>query len=101
LKFIKLDRIRWAGHMMRMEQSDPTRKVLCTKPGVTGDRKRGRPKFRWCDELQEGVAWVGCRNWRINVQSREQLGVTAAAAAAAAKEWWWKLIEEVKFDPGI
>jgi hypothetical protein len=24
---------------MRMEESDPTKKVLCTKPGGTGDRK--------------------------------------------------------------
>jgi hypothetical protein len=23
---------RWAGHVMRMEESDPARKVLCTKP---------------------------------------------------------------------
>jgi hypothetical protein len=39
VKFIKLGRPRWAGHMMRMEQSDPARKVICTKPGGTGDKK--------------------------------------------------------------
>jgi len=36
--------------------------------------------LRWCDELEEDVAWVWCRNWRINAQSRAE---------------WRKLIEEV------
>jgi hypothetical protein len=71
---------------MRMDESDPTRKVLCTKPGGIGFRKRGRPKLRWCDESEEDVALVGCRNWRLNAQSREE---------------WQKVTEEVKSDPGM
>jgi hypothetical protein len=35
-----------------MEECDPARKVVCTKPGGTGDRKIGRPKLRWCEELE-------------------------------------------------
>jgi hypothetical protein len=46
VKFIKLGSLRWAGHVMRMKESDPARKVLCTKPGGIGDRKRGRQKLR-------------------------------------------------------
>jgi hypothetical protein len=30
---------------MRMEESDSTRKVLCTKPEGIVDRKRGRPEL--------------------------------------------------------
>ena len=86
MKFIKLGRLRWAGHMIRMEESDPARKVFCIKPGGIRDRKRGRPKLRWCDTLQEDVGQVGCRNWIINAQSREG---------------WQKLIEEVKSHPGM
>jgi hypothetical protein len=71
---------------MRMEESDPARKVLCIKPGEIGGRKRGRPKFRWCDELEEDVARVGCRNRRLNALSREE---------------WRKLTEEVKSHPGM
>jgi hypothetical protein len=55
-----------------MEESDPARKVLCTTPGGIGGRKRGRPKLRWWDELEEDITWVGCRNWRINVQARQE-----------------------------
>jgi hypothetical protein len=58
------------------------KKVLHTEPGENGYRKIGKPKLRWCDNLEEDVTGVGCRNWRINVQSRAE---------------WWKLIEEVKF----
>jgi hypothetical protein len=29
-------------------------------------------KLRWCDEAEEDVALVGCRNWRINAQSRTE-----------------------------
>jgi hypothetical protein len=71
LYFAFTDDSYWAGHVMRMDESYPVSKVLCTEPGEIGDRKRGRPKVRWCDELEEDVVRVGCRNWRINTQSRE------------------------------
>jgi hypothetical protein len=86
VKFIKPRTLRWAGHVMRTDESDPARKVDCTEPGGTGDRKRDRAKLRWCDESDEDVAQVGCRNWRLNAQSRQE---------------WRKLIEGVKFHPGM
>ena len=46
MKFIKLVRLRWAGHVMRLEEGDPAKKVLCPKPGGTGDRRLGRTKLR-------------------------------------------------------
>ena len=85
VKFIECSRLRWAGHVMRVEESDPARKVLCSKPGGIGDRKRGRPKLRWRDELED-VARVECRNWKLNAQSREE---------------WRKLIEVVKSHTGM
>jgi hypothetical protein len=51
--------------------------VLYTKPRGNGDRRKGRPKLRWCNELEEDITDVGCRNWRINIQSRQgQLKLT-------------------------
>jgi len=86
VKFVKLARLRWVLDVMRMENIYLAKKVLCTKPGENGDRRRGRPKLRWCDELEENFAQVGCRNWRTNAQSREK---------------WQKLMEEVKSHPGM
>jgi hypothetical protein len=57
-----------------MEESDPAKKVLCTKPAGSEDRRRGRPKLRRCDELEEEVARVGCKNWRINAVKRGVAG---------------------------
>jgi len=84
VKFFELGRFRWAGHVMKMEESDSAKRVPCTKAEVNGERKRGRPKLRWCDKLEKEVTQVGCRNWRINEQSRQK---------------WWKLTEEVKSHP--
>jgi hypothetical protein len=83
VEFIKLSRLRWAGHVMRMDESGPARKVLCTKPGGIGDSKNGRPKLRWCDELDEYVVRFRCRNWRLNALSREE----------------WRKLTEVKSHP--
>jgi hypothetical protein len=47
--------------MMMMDESDAANSPL-TKLGGIGDRKRGRPKFRWCDKLKEDVTHFGCRN---------------------------------------
>ena len=66
VKFVKLGRLRWAGHVRRMEVSDPAEKVLCTKPGGMEREEEVIAKLRWCDGSEEDVAWVGCRNWRTN-----------------------------------
>jgi len=58
MKFIKVGRLRWAGHLMRKEESDSAKKILCTLLYL-------RPQLRWCSELTEDIAWVGCRYWRI------------------------------------
>jgi hypothetical protein len=86
VKFIKLGRLRWAEYVMRTEESDSEKEVLCTKPQGSGERQRGRPKLSWCDKLDEEIAQVGCRNWRINAQSRQV---------------WQKLTEVVTPHPGI
>jgi hypothetical protein len=57
---------------MRMEESDPAEKILCTKPGGSEGKRRGRWKLRWYNQLEQDVARVGCRTWRINAQSREE-----------------------------
>ena len=39
VKCIKLGKLTWAGHVFRMEESDPAKKVFCAKPGGKGDRR--------------------------------------------------------------
>ena len=42
VRFIKAQRIKWLGHIQRMDQARPTRKLLDWKP--IGTRPLGRPR---------------------------------------------------------
>ena len=53
-------RLKWYGHVMRMEEDHVVRRVM-TK-AIPGKRKRGRPKTRWKECVQEGHA--DCRTER-------------------------------------
>jgi len=47
IKFIKSQRLRWAAHVMRMENKRTTRKITEWTPYKT--RPVGRPRLRWMD----------------------------------------------------
>ena len=55
---IKITRLRWAGHVMRMQDNLPSKKITLDNPG--GRRRAGRPNLRWID----GVTKLGVRNRR-------------------------------------
>jgi hypothetical protein len=48
--YIKINRLRWAGHVIRLEEQNPARRVLVAV--VEGRRQRGRPKLRWEDGVK-------------------------------------------------
>jgi hypothetical protein len=66
---VKSARLRWAGHVARMDDNEPPRKVLLGNPG--GQRRWGRPKLRWEDGVEEDVRKLGCRNWRMAARNRD------------------------------
>ena len=45
INFIKINRLRWAGHVVRMDDKEITKRILNSYPG--GQRGRGRLKPRW------------------------------------------------------
>ena len=47
---IKPRRLRWAGHITRMEEGRSVFKILKGKP--TGKRPLGRPRHRWKDSIR-------------------------------------------------
>ena len=47
---IKSRRLRWAGHVARMEEGSSAFKILTRKP--TGKRPLGRPRRRWEDNIR-------------------------------------------------
>ena len=50
VRVIKSRRLRWAGHVARMEEGSGALKILTGKP--TGKRPLGRPRSRWEDNIR-------------------------------------------------
>jgi hypothetical protein len=68
VKIIKSSSLRWAGHVVRMDNNELAKKVLWTNPG--GQRGRGRSKSKWIERVEEDARKLGWRNWRADVQDR-------------------------------
>jgi transcription termination factor 2 len=84
IRIIKSRRMRWAGHVARMEKRNVYR-LLVGKP--EGKRPLGRPRRRWRDNIKldllaiglGGVDWIGLAQdryrWRALVNSVMNLRV--------------------------
>ena len=58
VRVIKSRRMRWAGHVARMEEERGAYRVLVGKP--EGKRPLGRPRRRWVDYIRMDLQEVGC-----------------------------------------
>ena len=67
---IRLNRLRWLGHIQRMGETRIPKKVLYMNLETT--RLRGRPRNRWQDEVREGGRLVGRKGWKERVYNREE-----------------------------
>jgi hypothetical protein len=86
IRIIKSWRMRWAGHVARMEETRNAYRLLVGKP--EGKRPLGRPRRRWVDNIRMdlgevgwcNVDWIGLakdRNrWRALVNSVLNLRVS-------------------------
>ena len=68
---IKSRRLRWAGHVARMEEGRSAFKILTGKP--TGKRPLGRPRRRWEDNIRRELEGIGINagNWVDSAQDRD------------------------------
>ena len=65
---IKTQRLRWLGHVLRMDKERVPIRLLDGQ--IQGNRKRGRPKKRWMDAIHEDLASLGITNWRNTARNR-------------------------------
>jgi hypothetical protein len=84
IKFIKLQRLRWAAHVMRMENTRITRKITEWTPYKT--RPVGRPRLRWMDQVEEDLKRLKIVAWRAKVEDRQE---------------WNRIVEQTKTHPGL
>jgi hypothetical protein len=66
---IKLHRLRWFGHVQRMEENRIPKRVLYMNLET---RQRCRPSNRWQDEVREDGRIVGGEEWQEKVYDREE-----------------------------
>ena len=52
---IKVKKLAWAGHLMRMSDERTLKKIFNTKPD--GTRSVGRPKLRWEDGVAQDMQY--------------------------------------------
>ncbi|KAJ4431677.1 hypothetical protein ANN_20278 [Periplaneta americana] len=72
IRNIKSRRLRWAGHVARMDESRNAYRVLVGRP--EGKRSLGRPRRRWEDNIKMDLREVGYddREWINLAQDRDQ-----------------------------
>ena len=70
IETISLNRLRWFGHVQRMEENRIPKRVLYMNLGTT--RLRGRPRNRWQDEVREDGRIVGGEGRQEKVHNREE-----------------------------
>jgi hypothetical protein len=82
---IKIRRLEWAGHIIRMEEERIPKKVLYRNFHTT--RKVGRPRSRWVDVVQrDALQLPGIRGWRRRAANRDD---------------WRRLMREAKARKGL
>jgi hypothetical protein len=72
IRMIKSRRIRWAGHVARMEERRKACRILVGKP--KGRRPLGRQRRRWVHNIKMGfreIGWDGI-DWIDLAQDRDQ-----------------------------
>ena len=71
VRAIKSIRVRWAGHVARMEEDRNAFKILTGKP--TGKRPLRRPRRRWDDNITMDLKEFGINtsNWIDSAQNRD------------------------------
>jgi hypothetical protein len=70
ITYIKISRLRWAGHVIRLEDQNPARRVFAAV--VEGRRQKGRPKLRWEDGVTGDAKKLGERHWRSAARNRDE-----------------------------
>lgn len=69
VRFIKSQRIRWLGHVQRMEKSRMPRRVMQER--IYSTRRKGRPITRWVDDVIDDLRKLKVRRWWEIAQDRK------------------------------
>jgi hypothetical protein len=74
VRFIMAQRIKWLGHIQRVDQTRPTMRLLDWKP--MGTRPVGRPRQRWKEDVMEDLKKAENKKTGRKQPKTEKLGET-------------------------
>jgi hypothetical protein len=83
VRFIKSQRIRWLGHVERMEDNAMPKRML--KGRLYSKRRKGSLRMRWLDDVESDLK-IEVKGWKDKMRDREQ---------------WRLVVEEAKAHPGL
>jgi GTP1/Obg family GTP-binding protein len=70
VRYIKSQRIRWLGHVERMEDNAMLKRML--KGRLYSKRRKGRPRMRWLDDVESDLKKLDVKGWKEKLRDREQ-----------------------------
>jgi hypothetical protein len=65
---LKVRRLEWAGHVVRISDNRTAKKVFVGKP--VGRREAGRPELRWLDCIENDLKSMGVKRWSKKAEDR-------------------------------
>jgi hypothetical protein len=89
-EYIKVKRLAWTGHLVRMNNDRTIKKLFNTKPD--GVRSVGRPTLWWEDGVDQDIRKLGVKNWKKLALNRDEwakLLKKARAYLGLSSQWWW------------
>jgi GTP1/Obg family GTP-binding protein len=70
VRFVKSQRMRWLGHVERMEDNAMLKRML--EGRLYSKRRKGKPRMRGLDEVQSDLKKMEVKGWKENMRDREQ-----------------------------
>jgi hypothetical protein len=80
VKWVKSARLRWAGRIVRIRESNPARKSIFDLLVV--ERRVGRPKRRWIEEVERVMKEMGVKDWKRLALERDKRNKSMEEAKA-------------------
>jgi hypothetical protein len=84
VRFMKSQTLSWLGHVERMEEQRMPKNIL--KDKMHGTKRKGRPRKRWMDDVEQDLKTMGVTGWIKRARDRQE---------------WRRVITEAKVHPGL
>jgi hypothetical protein len=81
VRFIKSLRLRWFGHVERMEDNAMPKRMV--KGKLYSKRRKARPRMRWLDDVESDLKTMKMKGWK-EMRDGEQWRLVVEEAKAHA-----------------